>query len=302
MNSKNKKEISEKYKRLGLRSSSSSMEKREETPENYPKMKMREDRHSPKKKREKIKPVRTRRSSSPTMKIRENKDGENKKLYYNPTFGYSSSPTMKMREDKIPRRTRRSRSSSPKRKKRESPRRTPSPPNLLENKMFEQEDELGFERYKRLHKNFPSEYYWRDLYYGAEDAHYSQIQKLESEKLIKRWEGRKKLMTKLRLGEILLYVDYKCNDFEERVYKKGYYTKKDKEHILKFLKLGQDSIKQYQDDHSILFDIKCRVLNYQGQNLNYDPQLLMSFNGTLKDGMRNIEKRVEKILNEYKEK
>jgi hypothetical protein len=300
MNSKNKKEISEKYKRLGLRSSSSSMEKREETPENYPKWKMREDRHSPEK-IEQIKRVRRRKSSSPTMKIRENKNGENKKLYYNPTFGYSSSPTMKMREDKH-RRTRRSRSSSPKRKKRESPRRTPSPPNLLENKMFEQEDELGFERYKRLHKNLPSVYYWLDLYYGAEDAHYSQIQKLESEKLIKQREGRKKLMTKLRLGEILLYVDYKSNDFGERVYKKGYYTKKDKEHILKFLKLGQDSIKQYQDDHFILFNIKCRVLNCQGQNLNYDPQLLMSFNGTMKDGMRIIEKRVEKILNEYKEK
>jgi hypothetical protein len=185
MNSKNKKEISEKYKRLGLRSSSSSMEKREETPENYPKWKMREDRHSPEK-IEQIKRVRRRKSSSPTMKIRENKDGKvvgkdgNVVVFgYQPFQPYqpppqfyktqllrqplrkkqprerkSSSPTMKMREDKNHRRTRRSRSSSPTRKKRESPRRTPSPPNSFENKMFEQEDELaqdikGFEKYKK---------------------------------------------------------------------------------------------------------------------------------------------------------
>lgn len=300
MNSKTKKEISEKYKRLGLSSSSSSMEKREETPENYPKWKTREDKKTFKKEKN---PIKRRNSSSPTMKMKENKDGKViiGSFLNEPRHFYK---TQLLQRPLLQKQPWERKSSSPTRKKRESPRRTPSPPNSLENKMFEQEDELGFERYKRLRKNLPSVYYWRDLYYGAEDANYSQIQKLESEKLIKQYEGRKKLMTKHRLGEILLYVDYKCNDFGQRVYEKGYYTKKDKEHILKILKLGQDSIKQYQNDHSTLFNIKCRVLNYQGQNSDYygPLQMMMSSILSIKNGMQILEQRIEIILNENKEK
>jgi hypothetical protein len=303
MNSKNKKEISEKYKRLGLRSSSSSMEKREETPENYPKWKMREDRHSPEK-IEQIKRIRRRKSSSPTMKIRENKNGEigsfRSTHQFIPIFlrRKSSSPTMKMTEDKTPRRTRRSRSSSPKRKKRESPRRTPSPPNLLENKMFEQEDELAqdikrFEKYNKTHRYYSNPHYSGTQFIDIYTKPVTQLtprEKLIIESGLRR--GRK-LMTRERLGEIKNYVDYEIQKLQGKIYKKGYYTEKEKEDMFNFLKLYSKSFNQYVDDHFIIFSIDHKLSghwngDYYGANSILSNEIT-DFNGrtypTLEKGL-----------------
>jgi hypothetical protein len=151
MNHKNKKEISAKYKRLGLSSSSSSssMERMEGSPENYPKWKMNEDKPSLKIKREH--PIR-RTPSPPRWKINEDKKQPYMKQMYINRFlrrNHSSSPTMKMREDKNPRRIR---SSSPTRKKSESPRRTPSPPNLLKIKILNETE------YNKLNNKKKEEY------------------------------------------------------------------------------------------------------------------------------------------------
>lgn len=314
MNRKNKKEISAKYKRLGLSSSSSSMERMEGSPENYPKWKMNEDNPSLKIKREN--PIRRRTPSPPTMKMKENKDGKVGSLNNQPTPNrfrvigllplrkHSSSPTMKMREDKNPRRARRSRSSSPTRKKRESPRRTPSPPNSLENKMFEQEDELAqdikrFEKYKKPKNPFLISTQFIDIYTKP------VTQLTPREKLIIE-NGRargKKLMTTERLEEIKVYVDYEIKKLQGKIYKKGYYTEKEKEDMFNFLKLYLKSFNQYVDDHFILFSIDHKLSghwngDYSGHNSMLGHEIT-DFNGRT---YPTLEKGLHIFLSHYKKK
>ena len=214
-----------------------------------------------------------------------------------------SPPTMKMREDKNLRR--RSRSSSPTRKKRESPRKIPSPPNLLENKMFEQEDELaqhieGFEKYKKKYfKPSLIQEQFIDIYTKP------VTQLTPREKLIienGRVRGRK-LMTQERLEEIRKYVDYEIKKLQGKIYKKGYYTEKEKEDMFNFLKLYSNSFNQYVNDHFILFSIDHKLSghwngDYSGNNSVLGHEIT-DFNGRT---YPTLEKGLHIFLSNYKEK